>query len=92
MNASSFVRKTVIVPRIMGGLTHRALVLVALCLLPGLAVAQSGFLQIRAEPGVRVSMDGALVGVTEASIGGLIVQNVPTGERQLLFEKDGFRS
>jgi hypothetical protein len=68
----------------------QALVVAALLSLLGSAAAQSGFIQIRAEVGVRVIMDGILVGVTEASLGGLIIQNARAGERRLRFEKDGF--
>jgi hypothetical protein len=66
------------------------LVVAALLSLLGSAAAQSGFIQVRAEVGVRVIMDGLFVGVTEASLGGFIIQNAPTGERRLRFEKEGF--
>jgi hypothetical protein len=71
-------------------IARQALVVVGLLSLLGFAAAQSGFIQVRAEVGVRVIMDGILVGVTEASLGGLIIQNAPAGERRLRFEKDGF--
>jgi hypothetical protein len=54
------------------------------------AAQQTGFIQIRAEPGIRVLLDGALIGVTERDAGGLVITDVAVGQRQLQFERDGF--
>ena len=58
----------------------------------GVAVAEVGFLQINAEPGVEVLLDGERVGVTSEEVGGLFVVDVAVGERVLRLERDGFEA
>lgn len=58
----------------------------------GAAVGEAGFLQINAESGVVVYLDGERVGVTSEELGGLFVVDVPAGERLLRLERDGFEA
>ena len=63
-----------------------------LSMLAGVAVAEVGFLQINAEPGIEVFLDGERVGVTSEEMGGLFVLDVAPGERLLRLERDGFEA
>lgn len=52
---------------------------------------ETGHIQIKCEPGVQILMDGNLQGITNSDIGGLIIQNVPTGVHTIKAVKDGFQ-
>ena len=67
--------------------------LLALLLCLGLTKAQKegGYLQIVADLGVRVTLDGEPVGHTMASEGGLVLTDVPAGRHRLRFDKQGFK-
>ena len=54
------------------------------------ALAQTGFIQVRAEPGIQVFLDEVFVGVTDADVGGLILMDVPVGQQRLRFVREGF--
>ncbi len=56
------------------------------------AWAQSGkgHIQVECEPGVIIYLDGTFVGVASPDVGGLIIQNVPAGRREILATKPGF--
>lgn len=58
----------------------------------GVARSQSGngFIQIVAEPGIQVFVDGNLSGTTSSQVDGLLLQDVPAGTHTLLFVKRGF--
>jgi formylglycine-generating enzyme required for sulfatase activity len=53
-------------------------------------LAQSGFVQVRAQPGIQVFLDDVFVGVTNADVGGLILTDVRPGARRLRFVREGF--
>jgi alpha-tubulin suppressor-like RCC1 family protein len=53
------------------------------------AAAQTGFIEILAEPGIEVYVDDVLVGVTRLEAGGLVVFGVLEGRRQLLVQRAG---
>lgn len=61
-----------------------------LSLVFGVANGEMGFVQINAEPGVVVFIDGDAVGTTSEAMGGLLVMDVPAGERLLLLEREGY--
>lgn len=54
------------------------------------ALAWAGDVQLLCEPGLRVFLDGRLVGVSTAREDGLFLVDVPSGLRTLRVEKDGF--
>jgi len=56
----------------------------------GTALANEGFIQVRAEPGIHVFVDDAFVGITNEDVGGLIVTGVTAGTRTLRFVREGF--
>ena len=64
----------------------------ALALLGGAAADEVGFVQVNAEAGVEVFLDGERVGTTSEELGGLLVVDVAVGERLLRFERDGFEA
>ena len=71
----------------------RAFAFVAvLSMLAGVAVAEVGFLQISAEPGVEVLLDGERVGATSEEVGGLFVVDVAVADRVLRLEREGFEA
>ena len=55
-----------------------------------MAWAQTGFIQVRAQPGIQVFMDDVFVGVTNADVGGLILTDARVGQRRLRFVREGF--
>jgi len=61
-----------------------------LAVLGGAVSNEVGYVQINAEPGVEVFLDGEGVGVTSEDVGGLFVVDVAVGERLLRLERDGF--
>lgn len=68
---------------------------VATSVLVGFATAQqneTGYIQIVAEPGIRVFVEGKLAGSTSDRDQGLVLNNVGAGKYRLRFEKDGFES
>lgn len=77
--------------------TARACVGVVVALLvaagaPALAQSTVGYIQIKAAPGIQVLLDGTLQGVTNADVGGLILQDVAAGQHVLAFVKSGFQT
>ncbi|MEO0515300.1 MAG: hypothetical protein AAF086_08415, partial [Planctomycetota bacterium] len=58
---------------------------------PPFVIADPGHVQVRGEAGINVFIDSDFKGTTTAEQGGLIITNVPSGMRTLLFTKDGFR-
>lgn len=54
------------------------------------AATEVGFLQVNADPGINVYVDGESVGTTSGEVGGLFVLDVPAGERLVQLEKSGF--
>ncbi len=54
------------------------------------AVALAGDVQVLCEPGVRVLLDGRLVGISNTRDDGLFLVGVPAGVRTLTVEKDGY--
>ena len=63
---------------------------VVVAVLAGGFVVAGGYLQINAQPGVEVFVDGEAAGVTEEAIGGLLIADVVPGERRLRFVLEGF--
>jgi len=54
------------------------------------ALAQSvGYIQIKCEPGATVFLDNNFVGNTSSELGGLIIQDVPTGIHEMKIVKEG---
>lgn len=54
------------------------------------AVSFAGDIQIFCAPGLRVYLDGELMGTSSAKEDGLFLSNVPAGMRSVRVEKDGF--
>ena len=54
--------------------------------------SEVGFLQVNADPGVEVFIDGEHVGTTSEEARGLFVLDVPAGERRVRFQQDGFEA
>jgi len=55
------------------------------------AVSSAGGVQISAEPGLRVILDGESMGVTSAKEDGLFLTGVDRGRHTIRVEKDGFQ-
>lgn len=53
------------------------------------AHAATAYIQVKSEPDVRCTLDGQMVGMTRADIGGLVIETV-SGNHQVLVEKDGY--
>ncbi|MCA0447305.1 MAG: PEGA domain-containing protein [Bacteroidetes bacterium] len=68
----------------------KSLLVFLLILFPAIAFTQTAYIQIQSAPGISVFVDGEFKGITSADVGGLIVENVATGERKLKFVKTGF--
>jgi hypothetical protein len=70
--------------------TPITLVTLLLTCFASFVIAQGvGFVQVIAEPGITVLVDGQVAGVTTANEGGLAIVDVPVGERRLTFERPG---
>jgi hypothetical protein len=55
------------------------------------AFAQSvGYIQIKCEPGAAVFLDNKFVGNTSLELGGLILQDIPSGSHEVKIVKEGF--
>ncbi|MFZ0471774.1 MAG: PEGA domain-containing protein, partial [Bacteroidales bacterium] len=54
------------------------------------AVAQNSHIQVEAEPGITVLLDGQLKGITTIDQGGLIIQNVNSGQHTIKVIKEGY--
>jgi len=54
------------------------------------AVSAAGDIQVSCEPGLRVYLDGRLVGTSSAKDDGLFLAGVPEGKHTVRLEKDGF--
>src|SRR5210317_1554739 len=54
------------------------------------AVSFAGDIQVSCSPGLRIFLDGKLMGTSNAKEDGLFLMNVPTGSRTIRVEKDGF--
>ena len=50
----------------------------------------TGYIQVTCEPGIKIFLDGTFKGVTNADVGGLILEAVPAGTHQLRMVKEGF--
>jgi hypothetical protein len=50
----------------------------------------TGYIQVTCEPGIKIFLDGTFKGVTNADVGGLILEGVPAGTHQLRMVKEGF--
>lgn len=66
------------------------LVLLA-CAAPGQAQDDTGYIQLIADPDVRVFVDGKLAGYTSRRDQGLVLTDVAVGRHRLRFEKNGFK-
>ncbi|MHC5040551.1 MAG: hypothetical protein ACYTHM_24840 [Planctomycetota bacterium] len=63
---------------------------VLLLLLSGVVQGQeTGQIQVRCEPGVRIFLDGTFKGVTKAEVGGLVLRDVPAGPHTIRAVKEG---
>ena len=70
------------IPRVAGGLC----LVFAISLV---AVAAAGDIQLLCEPGLRILLDGRLVGTSTAREDGLFLTGVPSGGHTIRVEKDG---
>lgn len=61
-----------------------------LLLLLGASLAWAGDVQVTCEPGLRVYLDGAFVGTSNANEDGLVLTGVPEGPHTIRVEKPGF--
>jgi len=59
---------------------------------PGQAQKETGYVQIIADPDVRVFIDGKLAGLTSSQDQGLVVTGVSAGTHRIRFEKQGFKA
>ena len=50
-----------------------------------------GHVQIKCEPEVQIFLDGNFAGKTRADMGGLILENIPSGKHRLKAVKEGFQ-
>ncbi len=69
-----------------------AVALLATLATPALAQSAVGYVQVKAAPGIQVLLDGTLQGITNADVGGLILQDVPAGRHELALVKSGFQT
>lgn len=53
--------------------------------------AQTGYVQVKAEAGLMVFLDGTFKGRTDAALRGLIIEDVPSGWHELRIVKKGFQ-
>ncbi len=53
---------------------------------------ETGFIQVKCAPGVQIFLDGNLKGITNADVGGLIIQNVKPGRHEIRALKPGFQA
>jgi formylglycine-generating enzyme required for sulfatase activity len=51
----------------------------------------TGFIQVKCDPGVQIFLDGNLKGITNADVGGMIMQDVPAGRHEIRAVKPGFQ-
>jgi len=51
-----------------------------------------GHIQIKCEPGAQIFLDGNNMGSTRSDVGGLILQDVPSGKHTLKAGKEGYQS
>jgi TonB family protein len=65
-------------------------ILIILLATPFCAVAQKSHIQVVSEPGISVLMDGQFKGITTVDQGGLILQNVNSGQHTIRVIKEGF--
>ena len=63
----------------------------ALAVLSAAALASAGDIQVLCEAGLRVMLNGRLVGISSAREDGLFLVGVPVGVHTLTVEKDGYR-
>ncbi len=54
------------------------------------SLAQNSHIQVVAEPGITVLLDGQFKGVTSSDYGGLIIQNVTSGQHLIKVIKEGY--
>ena len=71
-------------------MNRRALVTMIIAMLPIVIFAQESYIQVVADPGISVFIDGVLKGVTSSEYGGLIIENIPPGVRTVKVVKKGF--
>jgi formylglycine-generating enzyme required for sulfatase activity len=50
-----------------------------------------GYVQIECDPGIKIFLDGKFVGVSNADVGGLILQDVTPGRRTIRAALEGYR-
>ncbi len=55
-------------------------------------VAQKSHIQVVADPGISMYIDGVFKGVTNAEFGGLIIQDLEPGNHRIEARKEGFRT
>jgi formylglycine-generating enzyme required for sulfatase activity len=55
------------------------------------SAAETGFIQIKCDPGVQIFLDGNFKGITSSDVGGLIIQNVSTGRHEIKSLKSGYQ-
>lgn len=53
-------------------------------------MAQNAYIEVKAEPGISVFMDGLFKGKTSSDIGGLIIENISPSSHAIKVLKDGF--
>ena len=66
------------------------LTLAILFFLPLTLFAQKAYIQVEAEPGISVFLDGTFKGKTNADMGGLIIDNIDAGIHTIKVLKTGF--
>ena len=70
----------------------RKLLLLSLLIISFSAItqAQNSYIQVVAEPGISVFLDGQLKGITNADVGGLIIDKLSAGTYTIKVVKEGF--
>lgn len=71
---------------------NKLLFISILALISSATIAQNAHIQVKADPGISIYLDGKLIGVTNAEFGGIIIQNIEPGTHTIEARKEGFRT
>lgn len=55
------------------------------------SAAETGFIQVKCDSGIKIFLDGNLKGIASADVGGVIIQDVSVGDHIIKVKKSGFQ-
>ena len=80
-----------IIPKLIHFITMKKIILISLLLITSsIILGQTAYIEVKGEPDLSVFLNSKFKGKTTVGLGGLIIENVPSGKNLIKIVKEGF--